>query len=260
MISTPAEGDGVERTCPLCGTASVTADDIDAFGDAFLAHCSTAHGDLPYPDELKRAYGQSLARQTGPTERLDALGTVELHPVTEERIDDWLDLFDHRAFTTNIENGGCYCLEPHEIGRPAEEHVPWTDWRARRAAMVERLRAGTTFGYLAYVDGVAAGWVNASKRVDCSMFRRGDDDDAASVSVSCFAIAPPYRGHGLAQQLLAQVVADAAQRDASWVEAYPFNGDGGQGSGFRGGRVMYDAAGFTAVKVRERDTVVRRAV
>ena len=258
MISTPAEGDGVERTCTLCGTAAIAADDVDAFGEAFLTHCRDAHGDLPYPDELKRAYGQSLARQTGATERLAAIGDVEIHRVTEERIDDWLDLFDHRAFTTNVENGACYCLEPHEIGRPEAEHVPWTDWRARRAAMVERLRAGTTVGYLAYVDGVAAGWVNASKRADCSMFRRGDEDDAASVSVSCFAIAPPYRAHGIAQALLARVVADAAAREATWVEAYPFNGDDGQGSGFRGGRVMYDAAGFTEVQVRQRDTVVRR--
>lgn len=247
----------IERACFMCG-ASLAAPTIDAFGEGFLAHVHEAHGDLPYPDDAVRAVGECIARMTGSAERLDAIGTIEVHPVTEDRIEDWLDLFDHRAFVTHPNNALCYCLEPHEIGRPVEEHVPWTDWAARRAAMVDRLRAGTTYGYLAYVDGVAAGWVNASMRCDQSLHRRGDDDDERTAAVSCFAIAPPYRKHGVAQALLRHVVDDAGGRGAAWVEAYPFNGDDGQGSGFRGGRPMFDAAGFTEVSIRERDTVVRR--
>lgn len=239
--------------------AAVEAADLDAFGDAFLAHCHADHADLPYPDPLKLAFGESLARQTGPTERLDEIGAVEVHPVTTDRIEDWLDLFDHRAFTTNVQNGACYCLEPHEIGTPEDEHVPWTDWRARRAAMAERLRTGATHGYLAYVEGVAAGWVNASTRRECSLFRQGDEDDDATIAVACFAIAPPYRSHGVAQALLRRVVEDASDRGARWIEAYPFVGDAGAGTGFRGSRGMYDAAGFTEVAIRGDATVVRRA-
>jgi GNAT superfamily N-acetyltransferase len=230
------------------------AESIETFGDVFVAHCTEAHADLPFPEPAVRAYGQSMARMTGPAERLDDLGTVEIHPVTAERIDDWLHLFDHDLFVTTPENGSCYCLEPHEIGGTAP-HVPWTDWQARRAAMAERLRAGTTYGYLAYVDGRPAGWVNASMRCDETLFRRGDDADDTTVGIACFAIAPPYRGHGLAPQLLERVVADAAARGAAAVQAYPFNE--AAGSGFRGARSMYETHGFTQVALRQRDAVLQ---
>lgn len=127
--------------------------------------------------------------------------------------------------------------------------------------MVERLRGGTTFGYLAYVDGRPAGWVNASLRSDYGLFRHADPDGPAPASVigvSCFVIAPPFRRHGIASALLDQVIADASGRGASWIEGYPHNkpeeGDAGH---FRGPRSMYDARGFEPIKVREHDTVVR---
>lgn len=241
----------------MCG-AALEAETITAFGEAFLAHCHANHADLPYPDDAKRVVGESVARMTGSAERLDAIGAVAVHPVTEDRIDDWLDLFDQRVHVTAPHNGLCYCLEPHEVGSPVEEHVPW-DWEARRAAMAARLRSGTTYGYLAYVDGVAAGWVNASARGDYSMFRRGDEDDACTIGIACFAIAPPYRGHNLAKALLDAVIADAGERGAAAIEAYPFN-EKHDLPNFRGDRKMFDARGFAEVKVRQRDTVVRRPV
>ena len=95
-------------------------------------------------------------------------------------------------------------------------------------------------------------------RGDCSLFRRGDERDADTVSVACFAIAPPYRRHGLACALLDAVLADIAARGASRVEAYPANAETPAGSGFRGDRRMYDAAGFTEVEIRQFDTLVER--
>ena len=192
-------------------------------------------------------------------EHVAALGPVEVHPVTEDRLDDWLDFFDHHAMVDVPHNAACYCLEAHERSPgdplPAPRH-----WTERRAEMLDRLRAGAAFGYLAYVDGRPAAWVNASRRADTSLFRRGDDVDATTVAVACFAVAPPYRGHGLARRLLDRVVADAGGRGATAVEAYPPVGEVPSGVNFRGGRPMYDAAGFTEVKVRSRDVVVRRAV
>ena len=123
--------------------------------------------------------------------------------------------------------------------------------------MVDLLRRGDAFGYLAYVDGRPAGWVNASRRADCSLYRRGDEVDDTTVSVACFTIAPPYRGHGLARLLLDRVIADAPARGATAVEAYPPTFEVAAGENFRGGRAMYDAAGFSEVKVRTYDTVVR---
>jgi GNAT superfamily N-acetyltransferase len=247
----------ITRPCDMCGE-TVTGEDLDGFGRAGVVHVHAAHPDLPYGDLAVRNFFEGEARATGGTERLDTVGAVEIHPVTEDRIDDWLDFFDHHAMVGLPQNSACYCLEPHELS-PKAPPAPFRHWRERRAIMIERLRAGTTFGYLAYVDGRPAGWVNASRRADCSLYRRGDEVDATTVAVSCFAVAPPYRGHGLARRLLDRVVADASGRGAGGVEAYPGNDSPPiEHLRFRGGRRMYESAGFTEIKVRTFDTVVRR--
>ena len=74
--------------------------------------------------------------------------------MTKDRIDDWLRFFDHDAFAGNPDWASCYCLEPHV---PATPEQPERAWRETRATVAERLRGGTTFGYLAYVDGRPAG-------------------------------------------------------------------------------------------------------
>ena len=62
-----------------------------------------------------------------------------------------------------------------------------------------------SFGYLAYVNGQPAGWVNASSRSDYGLYRRVDPDGPepqSVIGVSCFLIAPPFRRHGVASALL----------------------------------------------------------
>jgi GNAT superfamily N-acetyltransferase len=250
----------ITHPCDACG-AAIEADDIDGYGDAFLVHVRAAHADWPYPDQAVRNVGAGVIRLEGaPTERLDTIGSVQVHPVTEDRIDDFLDLFDHKVFAGFPQWSACYCLEPHEV-QPDGSNPGVRPWRERRAAMADRLRSGATTGYLAYVDGAVAGWVNASRRAEYSLFRRGDEDDDRTIGVACFAIAPPYRGHGIAKALLDRVVADAAGRDATWLEAYPFHaGREGDNPDFRGPRSMYDERGFTEVMVRQRDTMVRRRI
>jgi len=184
-----------------------------------------------------------------------------VHPVTEDRIDDWLNFFDHDGFAGNPDWASCYCLEPHQPDTPDD---PERYWRDTRTAMVARLRTGDTFGYLAYVAGRPAGWVNASPRSDYGLYRLVDPDgpDPSSViGVSCFVIAPPFRRHGVASALLDRVVADAPARGSSWVEGYPHNNpDDTDAKHYRGARSMFDALGFEPVDIRERDTVMRRPV
>jgi GNAT superfamily N-acetyltransferase len=242
----------------MCGE-TVEGEDLEAHGRAGLAHLRAVHPELPFEDMAVRNTYEGAARMTGGTERLGVIGEVEIHPVTADRIDDWLDYFDHHAMTDVPQNSACYCLEPHELS-PAQPLPDRRHWRERRAEMIGRLRDGSTFGYLAYVDGRPGAWVNASARGDCSLFRRGDDVDATTVAVSCFAVAPPYRGHGLTRQLLERVVADAAGRGADGVEAYPGNAGMPAELNFRGSRRFYESAGFTEIKVRTFDTVVRRTL
>jgi GNAT superfamily N-acetyltransferase len=245
----------ITRPCVDCG-APIEGEDLAAYGEAGLAHVRTAHPDYPYGDMAVRNFYEGEARMTGGSDRLEEIGEVEVHPVSEDRIDDWLAFFDHDAMVGTPQNSGCYCLEPHELV-PRQPLPEPRHWRERREQMLDLLRRGAAFGYLAYVDGRPAGWVNASRRADYSLFRRGDAVDETTVGVACFAVAAPYRGHGLARLLLDRVVGDAAARGASAVEAYPPRFDVTAGLNYRGSRAMYDDAGFTEVKVRTYDAVVR---
>lgn len=243
--------------------AVIEADDVASIEDRFIEHAARDH-EWDYPEQALRNYARNVAeageRLTGPTGRLVRIGEVDVHPVTENRLDDWIYFFDHDAFSDNPDWASCYCLEPHEPPPPDNPERPW---RETREMMMTRLRTGGAAGYLAYVDGKAAGWVNASTRSDYKIFETVDPDgpDPSSViGVSCFVIAPPFRRHGVARILLNRVIADARGRGAAWVEAYPRNDpDDSDGAHFRGPRAMYDARGFEEIEIRERDTVVRIA-
>jgi len=242
--------------------ALIDGDNADDAADAFVAHGREKHN-WQYPEEALRNYarnnGEAGERLTGGTERLSEIGNVTVHPVTEDRVGDWLRFFDHDGFAGNPDWASCYCLEPHV---PAAPEMPERPWRETRAAMAGRLRGGTTFGYLAYVEGRPAGWVNASLRSDYGLYRLVDPrgpEPPSVIGVSCFVIAPPFRRHGIAAALLDRVIADASARGASWIEGYPHNAPDARDAGhFRGPRSMYDARGFEPIEVRERDTVVRR--
>jgi GNAT superfamily N-acetyltransferase len=243
--------------------ALIEANDADAVADAFVAHGQESHT-WSYPEEAIRNYARNYAeateRLTGNTDRLSEIGDTAVHPATMDRIDDWLRFFDHEAFAGNPDWASCYCLEPHIPATPAQ---PERAWRETRATVAERLRCGTTFGYLAYVDSRPAGWVNASLRSDYGLYQHVDPDGpepTSVIGVSCFVVAPPFRQHGIASALLDRVIADAAARGASWIEGYPHNKPEASAPGhFRGPRSMYDARGFEPIKVREHDTVVRRS-
>jgi len=246
----------------FAGDARIEGDNVDAVADRFVAHATESH-DWPYREEALRNFARNFAeatvRLTGDTQRLGEIGEVTVYPVTEDRIDDWIRFFDHDAFAGNPDWASCYCLEAHV---PATEENPERPWREIRAAMVDRLKSGGTYGYLAYVDGTPAGWANASPRSDYGLYRTVDPegpDPALVIGVSCFIIAPPYRRHGIAARLLDRVIDDTADRGAKWIEGYPYNDpDGGDPSHYRGPRHLYETRGFEPVEQREHDTVMRR--
>lgn len=246
----------------FAGDAQIRGDDVAAVIDGFLAHARESH-EWPYPEQALRNYARNYAeanvRLTGSTERLDEIGEITIYPVSADRIDDWLGFFDRDGFAGNPDWASCYCLEPH---LPAGEEDPERPWREVRSAMIDRLGDGSTYGYLAYVDGKPAGWVNASPRAEYGLYRNLDPEGpnpASVIGVSCFVIAPPYRRHGIAASLLDKVIEDAGERGALWVEGYPYNEpEGGDPSHYRGPRQIYEARGFEPIEVREHDTVMRR--
>lgn len=165
--------------------------------------------------------------------------------------------FDHEAFAGNPNWASCYCLEPHD---PPKPELPERPWRQTRGFMSERLRTGGAFGYLAYVEGRTAGWVNASMRSNYAPLLRlvnpEGPDPSSVIGVSCFIVAPPFRRHRIAARLLDRVIADAAARGASWVEAYPHNEPKGPECQhfFRGPRSLFEAPPVSVASGERRRT------
>lgn len=253
----------ITHTCEDCG-ATVEGADEDAFGDAYIVHIRADHADWPFPDIAIRNYAAATQRLSDRTDRLEDIGDVTIHAVTEERLGDWLSFFDRDAFAGNPAWASCYCMEPFllEPGKPQPDALG-TSWEERRALATTYFQGGRAYGYLAYVDGVPAGWVNASRRSEQALYRQGDNVEPADgevVALSCFLIAPPYRRHGVAARLLERVVADAPGRGIRAIEAYPFHEGRANAFGpdFHGSAEMFAAAGFEPVEKRERYTVVRK--
>lgn len=244
MTTTAACGCGVETSAPSA----------EEFPDAYLAHVRAEHPDWPFPDLAVRIVGEALLRLTGGTERLPEVGAVEVHPVMPDRLDDWLAFMDHDAFVDKPWVASCYCIEQHCPLPPPALGV----WEQNRSTMADLFRDGKAFGYLAYVDRRPGGWVNAALRAD-QRYALGRDDDGDTITVSCFNIAPPYRAHGLASALLDAVIADAPGR-ARRIEAFPARqldtSEMGEGN-YRGPLSLFLSRGFTVVKERATDAVVR---
>lgn len=243
------------------GCGSFEADDVETLSEMFIAHVRAEH-QRQYPDASLRTFVRNFVdaveRTTGSTERLAEIGEITVHPVSADRIDDWLHLFDRDAFAGNPDWASCYCIEPHQ---PPTEEEGERPWHTNRQMMADRLHGGTAYGYLAYADGYPAGWVNASMRSDYAGLDGIEGPDAGTVvGVRCFVVAPPYRRHGVAAALLDRVIADAAGRGAAWIEAYPHD-DADQAEEshhFRGVRSMFDARGFQAVGTVDRYAAMRR--
>src|SRR5262245_33255307 len=96
--------------------ALLDADGADAVAQSFVAHGREQHT-WSYPEEAIRTYarnyGEATERLSGGTQRLPEIGDVTIHPVTDDRVHDWLRFFDHEGFAGNPDWASCYCLEPH---------------------------------------------------------------------------------------------------------------------------------------------------
>lgn len=111
-------------------------------------------------------------------------------------------------------------------------------------------------GYLAYLDGMAVGWIGVSVRTETPRLLRSRTlpaiDDLPVWAIGCFRIRPGFRRRGIATALLDGVVDAARRAGAPGVEAYPIDPEGGRVdvlSGFVGIASMFDVAGFRRVLV-----------
>ena len=126
---------------------------------------------------------------------------VEIHPLSAERLADFLAFFDGEAFADNPRWGFCYCQFAYVDHSQVE-------WKARkleqnRQAACQRIQSGTMQGYLAYRGGKPVGWCNAAPRRMLDSFADEPDADTARIGqITCFIVVKNHRRSGVAKALL----------------------------------------------------------
>ncbi len=209
------------------------------------------------------------------------MGRIIIRKLTPDLLEDYLDFFDHRAFSDGSPFYPCYCTAFNmsrerilrEFYRQAEANGGGSEgWKkALRDSAVRMVGSGELQGFLAFDGAAAVGWCNANDRLSYCRVGEFDlsdippDEPCAGCrgwgeikSVVCFEVAPDYRGRGIASLLLDTVCQDARAEGYAWAEAYPAKGEGLQGLAFTGPRRLYEKAGFAAAAEAGNALIMRK--
>ena len=198
---------------------------------------------------------------------------LTIRPLTPERIPDYLDFFDNRAFSKTDPNGPCYCTCPtqtsDEIDKMVSEFAGDAKGALRRHA-ARMLAEGKIHGYLAFDGDTVVGWCNAADKSayvpNRYQFVPGfalGDAAGATMAVVCFSVAPDYRGKGVSTALLAHVVADATEAGFTAVEGYAHlqkRPEDSEDYDFKGPKRLYEKLGFTPAAEQDGVMVMRRTL
>jgi ribosomal protein S18 acetylase RimI-like enzyme len=181
---------------------------------------------------------------------------LEIRPVTPERWDDLVDLFERRGPRgghRNVPAFGCWCMYWRD--RSTAHGAP----KKRRMAAI--VRAGREPGLLAYSNGEPVGWISVAPREEFAALLRSPqyrprDEDEGVWSVVCFTIDRYARRRGVAAELLDAAVTHAFAHGASAVEGYPHVSDP---LDYMGSIALYEHAGFERVRDANKRAIFRRA-
>ncbi|MGN1021680.1 MAG: GNAT family N-acetyltransferase [Aristaeellaceae bacterium] len=186
---------------------------------------------------------------------------ITIRPLTSERIGDYLDFFDHRAFTDQNPNGPCCCTSPtqtpEEVMRMIGDFAAYGVRATLRRYAEAMLAAGRIHGYLACDGAKAIGWCNAD---DMQAYTAFVPDFARAcacgkaMSIVCFEIAPEYRGMGVASALIGHVCDAARTAGYAAAEGYAEPGDTRNAFDFHGPVRLFERNGF--VRAAEQDGLV----
>jgi GNAT superfamily N-acetyltransferase len=177
---------------------------------------------------------------------------LEVHPVTKERWNDLVALFDRPIVRT------CFCMFYRKTGSGTGVGAD------NRKAMKALVDSGTAPGLIGYENGVPVAWVSLGPREDYVKLRRSPImrpvDDRPVWSIVCFFVDREVRGRGLSERMLRAAVDYARSSGARLLEAYPVDSEERRHPDdmFFGAKSMYDRAGFREVARRRRTRPVVR--
>lgn len=140
----------------------------------------------------------------------------------------------------------------------------WEGWGDRTAEENRAFRdslfaQGMYDGYLLYADDEPVGWCQCGKRDRLTKLveSHGLQPDSDVIAITCFFIAPRYRGHELAHRLLQGVLRDLQNKGEKRVQAFPCHRQGLPPEDvWTGPESLYQQAGFRRVKKCEKRTVM----
>ena len=191
--------------------------------------------------------------------RRDAVGAVEVRPLTPERLDDFLAFFDGPAFADNPNWSFCYCYNFRFAG--SDEELGLRSTADNRRDMSEAIASGRAHGVLAYADGGVVGWCSASPRSEFPRLERAEwlpPGGAGIGIVGCLLVASSHRRHGVARALIAAALDYLAAMGCSVAEAYPLPDLAEDSVGHWGPIEVYRELGFETYRELPKRLVVRR--
>jgi GNAT superfamily N-acetyltransferase len=219
-----------------------SAPDVEDLVGPVKSHFDQAHPELGITEISVRNYLEAEVRLSTEKDRLPSIGDLAIVPIEAGRVDDIAEFMDHRAYADNPAWAGCYCMFFFLGGH---DNPGWGDrlWHDNRRDILERVASGGVTGSLAYTGDRIVGWCNATARSQFPGLSTGDDEGVASVV--CFLIAPPYRGHGVAAQLLVGALAELRRLGYRRAEAYPVAEPASWARAFPGSLSLFTEAGFS---------------
>lgn len=162
---------------------------------------------------------------------------LDFHPVTEDRWNDFQELFEGQ--------GGphyCWCM----AWRVNENKQAAASKAGKKASMKRRVRGGVPIGLLAYCSREPIAWCSIAPR-DTYKPLGGDPIKENVWSLACFFVKRPFRNQGLTSRLLRAAIEYARQNGGKYVEAYPVDPQS-PSYRFMGLRSTFEKAGFRFVK------------
>lgn len=182
-----------------------------------------------------------------------------VRPLTPAAGEAWLHFFDHEAFADNPRWASCYCQFP------TADHAH-QDWRTRSAAdnrdrACQRLSSGDQTGVIAEAGGRVIGWCHAGPWQAATIMDEAPEPLAAQLgAITCFVVAPAWRGRGVATALLDAACAMLRAQGCVAVDAWA-RPDGADPQALHTGPLsMYERAGFVALRDMDGQRLLRRTL
>jgi GNAT superfamily N-acetyltransferase len=155
-----------------------------------------------------------------------AMTELTFHPLTPDRWDDLVDLFETDSITRM-----CWCMVTRLTGPERREFKP----ADRKKMLLSLVKQGKAPGLLAYKGKEAVGWVAVAPRAMTPDWNQGrkssaveteaDATDAGCWGASCFFVRSGHRKQGMAAELLDAGIRHAKKNGAKRLEACPMSHD-----------------------------------